>query len=681
MASRGYVQDWPLLTPTLLDHAARVHGVGARIASRGVTQPHVIRHSSYGSLRMRALALAKAISMRLGISSGDNVATMAFNTTQHLELWYAIMGIGAVCHTLNPRYSHEQLIYIMQHAGDVALFFDGPLLVDDDPNLLHNIIPSLVRPAEGGYMPTLKHVIAMEDAQNAAPLRTAFDAAFASKDHAHFHCMEELVEWGLVGVPFSWFHGKDIRTLDENMPAGLCYTSGTTGRPKGVIYTHRSNVLHALACSSGSFYGWTVNDTCLPVVPLFHANAWAYAFCAPMAGVKLVFPGRSLDGRSLVDLLTAYKVTVTSGVPSVWHGVVQFLQQHTHICLPHLLVVGSGGSALPPVLLQYFRLNQRIGEGKCEVFQGWGMTELSPIGTISRIHVPLEPLPTPQIASTRVIEVFDDHKSSTTPPRDLHSCANWSEKQSSARLLRAGVPIYTVQLRIVEPDSSDKALPKELPWDDESVGQLQVRGAAVVRRYYGGVVAEDARDNDDTNNTTHHDDDRHNLTVDGWFDTGDLAAIDASGSIRIHDRVKDCIKSGGEWISSVDLEAAVWESLRGGIEVQGSSGATFLLREVCAIGIPHPRWEERPLLVVVVEKKGEQQPPSFVVPDDDARAIAMNIKEALLATVAKWWIPEHVVVMCAPLPKGSTGKVDKKLIRSQMINTVERVARTTTSKL
>ena len=451
----GNMQDWPLLVHTILDHAARYHG-DREIVSRSVEGP--IQRTTYAQAAVRARRLADAL-RRYGIKEGDVVASLAWNTCRHLELWYGAMGLGAVVHTVNPRLFPESIDLIVNHGGARVIFVDltfVPLLEDLAPRLSH--IETFVILTGPETLP----VTSLEGAID-------FETFLAS------------------GEPdFEW------PKLDENTACGLCYTSGTTGRPKGVLYSHRSNVLHAMANSSADFFGLRAVDTLMPVVPMFHANSWSFIFVAPMVGAKLVLPGQAMDGASIHQLLEDEAVTVTAAVPTVWMMLLQHLEK-TGGEISTLARVFIGGAACPEMILEAFEEKHGI-----DVHHAWGMTEMSPIGTIYA--------PKPHTG-------------------DLDAPALRKLKLKQGR-----VP-YLVDMRIVDEDG------KVLPNDGKAFGHLQVRGPAVVRRYYN---------------------DPEGLAVDedNWFSTGDVSTIDTEGFMEITDRSKDVIKSGGEWISTIALENA-----------------------------------------------------------------------------------------------------------------------------
>jgi 3-(methylthio)propionyl---CoA ligase len=529
---QGLMQDWPLTVPTILDHAAREHGE-QEIVTRGVEGP--IRRSTYRDLHSRARRVAKGLTA-LGVRAGSRVATMAWNTDRHMEAWYGIMGMGAVCHTLNPRLFADQLVYIVNHAEDEVLFVDL------------TFVP-LVEKLRG-QLPTLKHVIVMTD-------------------EAH---MPES-ELDLVAYE-SWLEDHDDDFLwvavEERAAAGLCYTSGTTGHPKGVLYSHRSNVLHCLMVNQADALATRAVDAVLPVVPMFHANAWGLAFAVPASGGRLVMPGACMDGASIYELLDTERVSLTAAVPTVWLMLLQYLEA-TGKKLPYLKRVVIGGSACPRMMIERFEEGYDV-----EVQHAWGMTETSPLGSMYAPKMGQEGL---------------------------------SREEEVQLKLKQGRPPYLVEMMIAGDDGA------ALPRDGKAYGNLLVRGPAIAESYFKG---EGGR----------------LLTDGGWMPTGDVATLDPEGYMQITDRSKDVIKSGGEWISSIEIE---------NIAVGHPQVA-----EAAVIGIPHEKWDERPLLVIL-PKEGET--PS----KDDVLAF-------LDGKIAKWWMPDDVVLV-GEIPHTATGKIRKKTLR------------------
>ncbi len=530
----GLMQDWPLLCHRIIDHAATYHSA-REVISRSLEGP--FHTTNYAEIRARALKVAQRLE-RDGIRFGDRVATMAWNTWRHLESWYGILGIGAVYHTINPRLFAEQIVWIVNHAEDRVMFVDL------------TFVPLLEKLAD--KLPTIERYIVLTDAAHmpATTLRNA--VAYESW----------LAE---VDGDFAW------KSFDENTAAGMCYTSGTTGNPKGVLYSHRSNVLQAMITIHPDAFGLSSRDIVMPVVPLFHANGWSIAFAAPMAGASIVMPGMKLDGASVHEVLTAYKVSCTAAVPTVWLMLLQHLES-TGGQLPHLKRVLIGGSACPRAMAQKFEDDYGV-----QVIHAWGMTEMSPLGSLCTLK--------------------PEYESLTGEAR-----LDIQQKQ--------GHPPFTVEMKI-EDDAA-----RQMPWDGKSFGRLMVRGPAVARAYYKG--------------------DGSILDDEGFFDTGDVATIDPYGYMQITDRSKDVIKSGGEWISSIDLENLAVGHPK--------------IAEAAVIGIRHPKWDERPLLVVV-PKQGES------VTKDDILGFMQD-------KIAKWWMPDDVVFV-EEIPHTATGKIQKTTLRER----------------
>ena len=530
----GLMQDYPLLTHTILDHAALNHGEREQV-TRSIEGP--IRRTTLAEIRTRSLKVAKALANE-GVKLGDRIATMAWNTDRHLETWFGIMGNGAICHTLNPRLFADQLDYIVNHAEDDILFVD----------LTFMPIVEALKDRFG----TVKKYIVLTDSDHMPD--TSLPGAVAYED------------WiGAVDDDFKWGN------FDENTAAALCYTSGTTGNPKGVLYSHRSNVLHGLTVNQPDVFGLTSEDSIMAIVPMFHANAWALTYAAPAAGAKLVMPGAGMDGKSIYELLENEKVTATAAVPTVWLGLLQYLDE-TGKKLPYLQKVVVGGAACPPMMIRRFENDFDV-----EVIHGWGMTEMSPVGTTGKLK-------------------------HSTMGLDREARLKLKEKQ--------GRTPYLVEMKIVDDDG------KDLPRDGKVFGHLLVRGPAVSKGYF--------KLDDDI------------LTEDGWFDTGDIATIDPLGFMQITDRDKDVIKSGGEWISSIEIEN----------EAVGCAGVA----EAAVIGLPHPKWSERPLLIIIRDAGSDID------------------KEGVLAyldgKIAKWWMPDDVVFV-DEIPHTATGKIQKMELRKQ----------------
>ncbi len=530
---KGLMQDWPLVVTNVLDHAAREHGE-RELVTRSVEGP--IRRTTLKDVYSRAKRVAKAL-VAEGVKPGDRIATMAWNTDRHLEAWYGINGCGAVYHTLNPRLFAEQLVYIMNHAEDKILFVDI------------TFIP--VIEAVHSQFETLEKIIVLTDKEN-LPKSTL--NLFAYEDWLAAY--DDNFDWVKV---------------DENDASGLCYTSGTTGNPKGVLYSHRSNIIHALMVNQGDVLGVKSTDALLPVVPMFHANAWALAFSCPMAGAKMVMPGAKMDGESIYELLDSEQVSITAAVPSVWLMLLQYLEK-TGKKLPYLKTVMVGGSAAPRYMIEKFEKNYDV-----EFLHGWGMTEMSPLGTVCKFKHGMQDME---------IDAAIDQK------------------------LKQGRVPFTVEMKIVDDQG------KELPRDGVACGSLLVRGPAVAKAYYR--MADPIVD------------------ADGWMDTGDVANIDELGFMQITDRAKDVIKSGGEWISSIDVE---------NIAVGHPDVAM-----AAVIGMPHKRWEERPLLIVV--------------PNEGSSVTKESMMEFLDGKMAKWWMPNDMLVVDS-IPLNATGKISKLTLRKQ----------------
>jgi fatty-acyl-CoA synthase len=531
----GLMQDWSLTVDKIIDHAKNWHG-DREVVTRSVEGPIV--RTTYAAIHNRAKRVSNALTA-WDIRPGDRVATLAWNTDKHIETWYGVMGIGAVCHTLNPRLFPEQLVYIINHAEDRVIFTDLTFVP-----LLEAILP---------HIPKVERVIVMTDAahmpQTKLPKAEAYEEVIAGQSA---DCV-----WG---------------DFEENTACGLCYTSGTTGNPKGVLYSHRSNFIHTLLGLQSTVLGATPSEVILPVVPMFHANAWGIAFGGPAAGAKLVMPGARMDGASIYELLETEKVTFSAAVPTVWQGLLMHMREHG-LKLSTVKRVLIGGSAVPESLIRAFHDDYGV-----EVLQGWGMTETSPIGTLSNMTPELEALP------------FEEQ-------------LKWRVKQ--------GTPPLGVEL-MLKNDHGDP-----LPHDGRTFGHLMVKGPTVARAYFreeGSIVDGD-----------------------GFFDTGDVATVDEIGFMQITDRSKDVIKSGGEWISSIEIENIAVGHPK--VEL------------AAVIGAAHAKWDERPVLILKL-KEGE----------------ALDRQEHLdflQGKIAKWWMPDDVVAV-DEIPLGATGKIDKKLLRERM---------------
>ena len=523
-----------LTVSSLIAHSARYHGTGEVIS---VETSGGVERTTWGGIEANARRLAAAL-MRLGIEPTERCATLAWNNRRHLETYFGVAGAGMVCHTINPRLFPEQLVYIVNHAEDRVLFFDRTFLP----------MVAALRPE----LDSVRHFVLMGPRD---------DEAAAEFDGLLFYDALLAAEDGGYVWP----------ELDENMPSNLCYTSGTTGHPKGVEYTNRTTVLHTLGSNQPDGMGLSARDTVLAVVPMFHVNAWGVPYIAASVGAKLVLPGPHLDGESLVRLIDAEAVTLALGVPTIWMGLLAALEK-TGSKIESLKRTVVGGSALPKVMIPTFR--DRYG---VDLVHAWGMTETSPLGTMNQLLQKHDALP-----------------------------------ESERRAIREGQgrPPYGVELRIVDDTGT------RLSEDGKTQGRLQIRGHWVIDSYF---KAEQSA-----------------LTADGWFDTGDVATIDADGYMVIRDRSKDIIKSGGEWISTVELEDIA-------LSHPGVANAA-------AIAARHPKWDERPVLVVV------RRPGSDVTED--------AVLKHFIGKVATWQVPDAVVFVEA-LPLGGTGKVLKTKLREE----------------
>jgi acyl-CoA synthetase (AMP-forming)/AMP-acid ligase II len=527
---RGCMGERPLLVSAIIDHAALYHA-DTEIVSR--TIEGAIHRYTYADAQRRSKQLANTL-LRLGIKPGDRVGTLAWNSYRHFELYYGISGIGAVCHTINPRLFDEQIIYIVNHAADKILFID-PSFVP----LVDRLRPQFPKDCR---------IVLLSEGDTALPGLALYDELIAGES-------EE----------FDW------PEFDECTAAALCYTSGTTGRPKGVLYSHRSTVIHALGASLPHAIPMTASDVVCPVVPLFHACGWATPYTAPMNGAKLVFPGARLDGASLYELFEAEGVTLSLGVPTVWLGFTAHLEATGAKCST-LRGVLSGGSAIPPSLIAAFE------ERGIAMVQGWGMTEMSPLGTVSALKA--------------------KHK-------------GLDKTGQRAIKATAGRPVFGVEMKIVDDDS------RRLPHDGVAVGEILVRGPWVINGYFEDEEASRAA-----------------VTEDGWLRTGDVGSIDRDGYMRISDRRKDVIKSGGEWISTIDLE--------------NTAMGHDSVAEAAVIAVPHPRWGERPLLVIA-PRPGQQPETGELI-------------ELLAQRFPRWMLPDDVAIV-TEMPHTATGKVMKTKLR------------------
>mgnify|MGYP003633005672 FL=1 len=529
---QGIMQDWPLTVNKILEHAKMQHSAREIITRR--VEGNIVRWT-YADLYDASKQVSNALK-DINIGMGDRVATLGWNSERHMAAWYGTMGIGAVLHTINPRLHPEQIAWIANHAEDKVLIFDKTFLP--------------IVEAIKDHLLTVKTFVIFADA-------------------------DTMPENTLGAIPFDiWIDGRstDVRWGDfpETTACGLCYTSGTTGNPKGVLYSHRSNVLHTLVTMSKDAMGMGSADVVLPVVPMFHANAWGLALSCPATGANMVMPGAQMDGASIYELLDTEKVSITAAVPTVWLMLLTYLQEND-LKLPYLNRVIIGGSAIPEKILRAFEEDYEV-----DVVHAWGMTETSPLGTLG-----------------------------TLPPHLVDADVD----TRMAQKLKQGRPPFGVELRVV--DDAGTVLPR----DGKTSGRLLVRGAAIAAGYFkgdGGNVLDD----------------------EGFFDTGDVANIDEYGTMTITDRAKDVIKSGGEWISSIDIE---------NIAVGHPKVAN-----AAAIGIYHPKWDERPLLII--------QPLPGETPSKE------EVLKSLEGKIAKWWTPDDVAFV-DEIPLGATGKINKLALR------------------
>jgi acyl-CoA synthetase (AMP-forming)/AMP-acid ligase II len=532
----GLMQDWPLTVDKILDHSKNWHG-HREVVTRSVEGPIV--RTTYAEIHARAKRVTSVLK-DWDIKVGDRIATLAWNTSRHMEVWYGIMGMGAVCHTLNPRLFPEQLIYIINHAEDRIIFVDMTFIP-----LLEAVLP---------HCPSVQRVVVLTD-----------ELTMPATKLPGAECYEALL--GSASEDAAW------GGFDEQTACGLCYTSGTTGNPKGVLYSHRSNFIHTLLGMQATVLGPSPSEVILPVVPMFHANAWGIAFAGPASGAKLVMPGARMDGEAIYELIEKEGVTFSAAVPTVWQGLLAHLREN-NLKIPTVKKVLIGGSAVPESLIRAFH-----DEFNIEVLQGWGMTETSPIGTLSTMTPELAALP------------YDEQM-------------KWRVKQ--------GTPPLGVELKL------KNYAGQEMPHDGHTYGRLMIKGPTISGAYFKGEGGDI-------------------LDHEGFFDTGDVSTIDEQGFMQITDRAKDVIKSGGEWISSIEIE---------NIAVGHPN-----VELAAVIGAAHPKWDERPVLIVKLKPDQVQNKQEHL--------------DFLQGKIAKWWMPDDVVFV-DDIPLGATGKIDKKLLRERL---------------
>ena len=531
----GLMQDRPLLISSLIEFAALNHRDG-EIVSRTIEGP--VHRYTYNDCAARSRQLAKSLD-KLGVVQNDRIATLAWNGYRHVEIYYGVSGMGAVCHTINPRLFPEQIIYIVNHAEDKYIFTDLTFVP-----LLEKII---------GQIPKVKGFVIMTD-----------EATMPQTTLPNVICYENL----LAGADddYQW------PEFDERTASSLCYTSGTTGNPKGVLFSNRSTVLHSYAACTPGALGLSTMETILPVVPMFHVNAWGIPYAAAMSGAKMVMPGARMDGESLYELMENEQVTLSAGVPTIWMMLLAYMKENNKKLTTMQRTV-IGGAAAPKAMIETFEKDYNVN-----VVHAWGMTEMSPLGTACNL-------------------------------KKKHLGLSQDEKIELS--LKQGRAIFGVDMKIIDDAGND------LPWDGKAFGNLLVRGPWITSGYFkteGGSVVDD----------------------DDWFDTGDVATIDADGYMQITDRSKDVIKSGGEWISSIDVEN----------EAVGCPG----IAEAAVIAVSHPKWDERPLLIAV------KQPDATVTKED----IIAHLSDSL----AKWQLPDDVIFV-DELPHTATGKILKTKLRSE----------------
>ena len=531
----GLMQDRPLMISDLIEFAAMNHADG-EIVSRTVEGP--IHRYTYKECASRSRQLAKALG-KLGVQQGDCMGTMAWNGYRHVEIYYAVSGMGAICHTINPRLFPEQVIYIANHAEDKYIFTDL------------TFVPLFDKLAE--HLPNVKGYIVMTDEEH-----------MPETSLPNVICYESLM--ATADDDYQW------PTFDERTASSLCYTSGTTGNPKGASYSHRSTVLHSYAVCTPAGLGLSNAETILPVVPMFHVNAWGIPYAAAMCGAKMVMPGPQMDGESIYELMESEKVTISAGVPTIWMMLLAYMKENNKKFSSMQRTV-IGGAAAPRAMIETFEKEYDV-----HVVHAWGMTEMSPIGTVCNF-------------------------------KKKHDSLSLDERLDLS--LKQGRAVYGVDMKIVGPDG------QKLPWDGKAFGNLMVRGPWITSGYFKGEGGDI-------------------LDEEGFFDTGDVATIDADGYMQITDRSKDVIKSGGEWISSIDVEN----------EAIGCKG----IAEAAVIAVPHPKWDERPLLLAVKE--------------ENATVTKEDVIDHLKGSLAKWQLPDDVVFV-DELPHTATGKILKTKLRSE----------------
>ncbi|KQP13172.1 long-chain-fatty-acid--CoA ligase [Pseudorhodoferax sp. Leaf267] len=534
----GLMQDRPLLISSLIEHAARFHPK-AEIVSR--LPEGGVHRTDWAGVRSEACRVANALH-KLGIERGQRVGTLAWNSYRHLALYFGVSGSGAVLHTVNPRLFPEQIDYIVNHAEDQVMFFDT------------SFAPLVEKLAS--KFKTVKAFVCMCTRE-----------AMPQIDVPNLHCWDDLI--GGASDATTW------PEFDERTASSLCYTSGTTGNPKGVLYSHRSTMLHTLMELAPDTFGVSSRETVMLIVPMFHANAWGTPYAAAMVGCRLVLPGPHLDGQSVYTLMRDEKVTFSQGVPTVWLMLFQYLDAHPDIDPKKLGIkrIGIGGAAVPRAMLE--RFENQFG---AEVTQGWGMTETSPIGVISKLLPKHDGMDAEELVKVK---------------------------------LKQGRGVWGVDLKLVSDDGTVQ------PWDGQSSGHLRVRGPWIASGYFKGEGGSP-------------------IDEEGFFTTGDVATIDTDGFLQLVDRAKDVIKSGGEWISSIDVENAA----------MSHPGVA----EAAVIGLPHPKWQERPLLIIVKRPGAEV----------DRQSVLDHLEQRIV----KWWLPDDVAFVDS-LPHTATGKLLKTQLRQQ----------------